>query len=211
MTSSPGGNYSATDKFGYLYFSDGKTALDPAKIGALLQTKAAVPWCIPCGNILVSCTGNVLKLDELSGLLKQEREKYRLGLMEIAALNDKSSAKPIAALKKDGAKLVLVYGIGRMCHIAFWEPHFADEFSSASNAYSDAVEDADVDMFVQRILLLSFTVTATLENELVSDAVAGIVLKSFLDSVKKKLEELNAEEAKLTGDKTKADKRVKSL
>ncbi|MBR2425215.1 MAG: carbohydrate-binding family 9-like protein [Lentisphaeria bacterium] len=101
MTSSPGGNYNATDKFGYLYFSDGKTALDPAKIGALLQTKAAVPWCIPCGNILVSCTGNVLKLDELSGLLKQEREKYRLGLMEIAALNDKSSAKPIAALKKE--------------------------------------------------------------------------------------------------------------
>ena len=36
----------------------------------------------------------------------------------------------IAALKKDGAKLVLVYGIGRMCHIAFWEPHFGSEFSS---------------------------------------------------------------------------------
>lgn len=66
----------------------------------------------------------------------------------------------------------------------------ADEFSSASNAYSDAVEDADVDMFVQRILLLSFTVTATLENELVSDAVAGIVLKSFLDSVKKKYNDI---------------------
>ena len=36
----------------------------------------------------------------------------------------------IAALKKDGAKLVLVYGIGRMCHIAFWEPQFGSEFSS---------------------------------------------------------------------------------
>ncbi len=36
----------------------------------------------------------------------------------------------IAALKADGAKLVLVYGIGRMCHIAFWEPHFAAEFES---------------------------------------------------------------------------------
>ncbi len=35
----------------------------------------------------------------------------------------------IADLKKEGAKLVLVYGIGRMCHIAFWEPHFAAEFS----------------------------------------------------------------------------------
>ena len=36
----------------------------------------------------------------------------------------------IAALKAEGAELVLVFGIGRMCHIAFWEPHFAAEFSS---------------------------------------------------------------------------------
>ena len=36
----------------------------------------------------------------------------------------------IAALKKDGAKLVLVYGIGRLCHIAFWEPQFGSEFTS---------------------------------------------------------------------------------
>ncbi len=36
----------------------------------------------------------------------------------------------IAALKAEGVKLILVYGIGRMCHIAFWEPQFAAEFSS---------------------------------------------------------------------------------
>ena len=36
----------------------------------------------------------------------------------------------IAKLKAEGAKLVLVFGIGRMCHIAFWEPQFAEEFSS---------------------------------------------------------------------------------
>ena len=36
----------------------------------------------------------------------------------------------IRALKKKGARLVTVFGIGRMCHIAFWEPHFAAEFSS---------------------------------------------------------------------------------
>ena len=36
----------------------------------------------------------------------------------------------IAALKAEGAKLVLVYGIGRMCHIAFWEPHFAADYAS---------------------------------------------------------------------------------
>ena len=36
----------------------------------------------------------------------------------------------IAKLKAEGAKLVLVFGIGRACHIAFWEPHFAEEFAS---------------------------------------------------------------------------------
>jgi glucosamine-6-phosphate deaminase len=40
-------------------------------------------------------------------------------------------AEQIAALKKQGAKLVTVFGIGRVCHIAFWEPHFAGEFKSA--------------------------------------------------------------------------------
>jgi glucosamine-6-phosphate deaminase len=38
--------------------------------------------------------------------------------------------KMIAALQKGGAKLVVVFGIGRVFHIAFWEPHFAAEFRS---------------------------------------------------------------------------------
>ncbi len=36
----------------------------------------------------------------------------------------------IAALKAEGARLITVFGIGRMCHIAFWEPQFAGEFAS---------------------------------------------------------------------------------
>ena len=36
----------------------------------------------------------------------------------------------IAALKAEGAKLVTIYGIGRCFHIAFWEPHFAEEYAS---------------------------------------------------------------------------------
>jgi len=36
----------------------------------------------------------------------------------------------IASLRKRGGKLVVVYGIGRACHIAFWEPHFAAEYRS---------------------------------------------------------------------------------
>ena len=39
----------------------------------------------------------------------------------------------IDALKAEGAKLVLVYGIGRMCHIAFWEPQFATEYASVED------------------------------------------------------------------------------
>jgi glucosamine-6-phosphate deaminase len=37
----------------------------------------------------------------------------------------------IAKLKQAGARLVTVYGIGRACHIAFWEPQLAGEYSSA--------------------------------------------------------------------------------
>ncbi|MDP4118499.1 MAG: glucosamine-6-phosphate isomerase [Bacillota bacterium] len=36
----------------------------------------------------------------------------------------------IAKLKSEGAKLVLTFGIGRMCHIAFWEPHFAEDYAN---------------------------------------------------------------------------------
>lgn len=36
----------------------------------------------------------------------------------------------IAALKAEGAELITVFGIGRVFHIAFWEPHFAEEFEN---------------------------------------------------------------------------------
>lgn len=38
-------------------------------------------------------------------------------------------AQKIADLKAEGAQLITVFGIGRVFHIAFWEPHFAAEFS----------------------------------------------------------------------------------
>lgn len=37
-------------------------------------------------------------------------------------------AERIAELKKAGAELTVIFGIGRVCHIAFWEPHFAAEY-----------------------------------------------------------------------------------
>jgi glucosamine-6-phosphate deaminase len=39
-------------------------------------------------------------------------------------------AEQIADLRKRGARLVTIFGIGRVGHIAFWEPQFAAEFAS---------------------------------------------------------------------------------
>ena len=68
--------------------------------------------------------------------------------------------------------------------------HIANEFFKAASAYSDAVEDSDFGMFVQRLYLLSFTASASFENCLVSDEIAGIAQKSFLDAVNKKHPEI---------------------
>jgi glucosamine-6-phosphate deaminase len=39
-------------------------------------------------------------------------------------------SQQIDQLQQQGAELVTVFGIGRVCHIAFWEPHFAAEYGS---------------------------------------------------------------------------------
>jgi len=36
----------------------------------------------------------------------------------------------IEKLRASGAELITVFGVGRVFHIAFWEPHFAEDFSS---------------------------------------------------------------------------------
>lgn len=43
----------------------------------------------------------------------------------------------IGELKAKGARLVTVFGIGRVCHIAFWEPQFAAEYPSAREWAAD--------------------------------------------------------------------------
>ena len=42
-------------------------------------------------------------------------------------------ADRIGELRAGGAKLGVIFGIGRVCHIAFWEPHFAAEFASEAD------------------------------------------------------------------------------
>ncbi len=48
------------------------------------------------------------------------------------ALKDKlpGYGNQIADLKAQGGKLITVFGIGRVCHIAFWEPQFAGEYGN---------------------------------------------------------------------------------
>jgi glucosamine-6-phosphate deaminase len=41
-------------------------------------------------------------------------------------------AERIGELKSKGAELVVIFGIGRVCHIAFWEPHFAAEYATVA-------------------------------------------------------------------------------
>lgn len=41
-----------------------------------------------------------------------------------------SYPEKIEQLRKKGGKLVVIFGIGRVFHIAFWEPHFAAEFKT---------------------------------------------------------------------------------
>lgn len=60
----------------------------------------------------------------------------------------------------------------------------AGEFCNATIVHSDAIEEADISMLVQRYLLLSFTATVGFETYLCSEAVAGIAQKSFLDTIR---------------------------
>src|SRR5208337_2025904 len=41
-------------------------------------------------------------------------------------------AERIGELRAKGALLTVIFGIGRVCHIAFWEPHFAGEFANVA-------------------------------------------------------------------------------
>ncbi len=64
--------------------------------------------------------------DKLGGLTVPENQRNFATKENLPTYADK-----ISKLKSEGAKLILIFGIGRMCHIAFWEPHFAGEFASS--------------------------------------------------------------------------------
>jgi glucosamine-6-phosphate deaminase len=85
-------------------------------------------------------TGNTMPGDQVGGFEHAMTEAlFRpLGKLTVPAKqrnfavkqNLPTYADKIARLKRDGARLVTVYGIGRVCHIAFWEPHLAADYPS---------------------------------------------------------------------------------
>ncbi len=104
-------------------------------------------WGVSCGHVhgfnmdeWADAQGNTLP-PENSGAFQYAMEQAFYGPLGSAtvpkgqrhfALKNElpTYAAQIADLKKKGGKLVTVFGIGRVCHIAFWEPHFAAEFAS---------------------------------------------------------------------------------
>lgn len=54
VSSSIGASFRTAEKLGYLYFSDGREPVTSRKAAELLSGKAAVPWCISFGPILVT-------------------------------------------------------------------------------------------------------------------------------------------------------------
>lgn len=84
--------------------------------------------------------GNTLPADDPAAFQNAMKQSFfdKLGALTVPEIQRNFATRnnlptypdKIAALKREGATLALVFGIGRMCHIAFWEPHFAAEFSS---------------------------------------------------------------------------------
>lgn len=84
--------------------------------------------------------GNTLPADDIGSFQYAMEKAFYEPLGDLTVPEDKRNfatrenlptyAEKIAAIKADGGRLVTVYGIGRMCHVAFWEPQFAGEYES---------------------------------------------------------------------------------
>lgn len=86
----------------------------------------------------------------------------------------------IAAIKKKGGRLVTVFGVGRACHIAFWEPHFAAEYKSLAEwkraEYRVAAQLHP--MTIEQNAITSFKSRTTLVSTRANTVGPGLFLKS---------------------------------
>lgn len=130
---------------------NGQTILFILPVGPMGMYRWAVyflkEWNVPCDHVhgfnmdeWSDREGNTLPGDKPGGFQHAMEQAFYgpLGRLTVPvaqrhfALKKElpSYAQQIEDWKKRGARLVTVYGIGRVCHIAFWEPHFAGEYAS---------------------------------------------------------------------------------
>lgn len=86
----------------------------------------------------------------------------------------------IRAIKKKGGRLVTVFGIGRACHIAFWEPHFAAEYKTLADWKADEYRIAAqlCPMTIEQNAITSFKSRTTLVPVTANTVGPGLFLKS---------------------------------
>jgi len=85
-----------------------------------------------------------------------------------------------AALRERGAKMVLVHGIGRVCHIAFWEPHFVADYESVEE-WKEATHRLGAKLHpltVEQNAITSFKSRTTLVPAFANTIGPGIFLKA---------------------------------
>lgn len=104
-------------------------------------------WNVPCDHVhgfnmdeWSDAAGNTLPSDNPGAFqFAMEQALYGpLGSLTVPASQRHFATKEslptyparIGELRSRGAKMAVIYGIGRVFHIAFWEPHFAAEFGS---------------------------------------------------------------------------------
>ncbi len=104
-------------------------------------------WNVKCDHLYcfnmdewADAEGNTLPSNDPAAFTNAMREAFYNPLGELTVPEDQRNfatkdnlpkyAEKIAALKAEGAKMVLIFGIGRMCHIAFWEPQFAADYET---------------------------------------------------------------------------------
>jgi len=103
-------------------------------------------WNIDCRHVYgfnmdewSDAEGNTLPSDNPAAFQNAMEEAFYNPLGELTIPQDQrhfatremlpTYPQKISQLQAEGAELVVVFGIGRVFHIAFWEPHFAAEFS----------------------------------------------------------------------------------
>jgi len=89
-------------------------------------------------------------------------------------------SEEIFELNDKGARLVVVYGIGRVFHIAFWEPHFAEEFRSESEwkAQTHRIAAKLHPLTIEQNAITSFKSRTTLVSTRANTIGPGLFLKA---------------------------------